>query len=111
MSDVTIKGNKKIVFTPQGISYVLDMLANCPWKVANPLINDIMSQLRAQEGDNGGPNVGGLSETSAGGGHSGPRDSGLPIVEAVKPDNRVEGIGGYSCNDATPARAGSKGER
>lgn len=47
---VQIDGNKTINFTPQGISYILDMLTKCPWKMANPLITDIMSQLKAQEG-------------------------------------------------------------
>lgn len=45
-----IVGDKTVKFTPQGISYILDMLSNCPWKMANPLIQDIMSQLKAQEG-------------------------------------------------------------
>jgi hypothetical protein len=49
MNEVKITGNKKIEFSPQGISYILDMLANCPWKTANPLIMDIMSQLKIQE--------------------------------------------------------------
>lgn len=49
MSDVKINGPVSVKFTPQGISYILDMLANCPWKIANPLIADIMSQLKAQE--------------------------------------------------------------
>lgn len=49
MNEVKINGNKKIEFSPQGISYVLDMLANCQWKMANPLINDIMAQLKVQE--------------------------------------------------------------
>lgn len=52
MSDeVTINGNKTIVFTPQGISFILDMLASAPapWKTTNPLINDIMGQLRRQQ--------------------------------------------------------------
>lgn len=44
-----IIGNKTITFTDQGISYILDMLANCPWKQANPLINDIMNQLKKTE--------------------------------------------------------------
>lgn len=47
--EVQINGNKTIKFTPQGISYILDILANCPWKHANLLINDIMTQLKAQE--------------------------------------------------------------
>jgi hypothetical protein len=46
---VRIVGNKTITFTAEGISYVLDMLTNCPWKVANPLINEILGQLKAQE--------------------------------------------------------------
>lgn len=46
---VKINSDVMINFTPQGISYVLDMLANCPWKVANPLITDIMGQLKSQE--------------------------------------------------------------
>jgi hypothetical protein len=53
--EVKIEGPKTVKFTPQGISYILDMLANCPWKTANPLINDIMTQLKAQEGENSGP--------------------------------------------------------
>lgn len=46
---VQISGNVKIEFTAQGISYVLDMLANCPWKNANTLITEIMTQLKSQE--------------------------------------------------------------
>lgn len=52
---VQIKGNKTIQFTAEGISYVLDMLANCPWKAADPLIRDIMRQLKQQENVEGGP--------------------------------------------------------
>ena len=54
MSDVKINGNVKVEFTPQGISYVLDMLAECPWKRANPLIMDIMNQLKTGEVNNSG---------------------------------------------------------
>lgn len=104
-----IVGDKTIRFTPQGISYVLDMLANCPWKVANPLINDIMNQLKAQEGDDSGSSITRLSETPAGRGHPGPSDRRVSSVEAVSTDNRAESVGGYSCDDITPARAGSKG--
>lgn len=49
MNEVQIDGDKTIKFTPQGISYILDVLANCPWKQANPLINNIMAQLKKQE--------------------------------------------------------------
>lgn len=52
--EVKINGPKTIKFSPQGISYIMDMLATCPWKNANPLINDIMAQLKAQEGEDSG---------------------------------------------------------
>lgn len=45
---VQIDGPKTITFSPQAISYVLDTLASCPWKMANSIIMDIMSQLQAQ---------------------------------------------------------------
>lgn len=45
---VKIDGPRTITFSPQVISYVLDTLASCPWKVANPIIMDIMGQLQAQ---------------------------------------------------------------
>lgn len=48
MQPIQIDGPKTIKFSPQAISYVLDTLASCPWKVANPIIMDIMSQLKAQ---------------------------------------------------------------
>lgn len=53
--EVKINGPKTITFTPQGVAFIMDMLAECPWKKANPLINDIMSQLKAQEGEANGP--------------------------------------------------------
>lgn len=45
---VQIDGFRTIKFSPQAISYVLDALASCPWKMANPIIMDIMNQLQAQ---------------------------------------------------------------
>jgi hypothetical protein len=82
--EVKIVGNKKIMFTPQGISYVLDVLAECPWKLANPLINDIMNQLKAQEltGEVNNSGKDGHSDSSAGGRDPSNRDSGVPLVEA-----------------------------
>lgn len=53
MNDVKIDGPKTIKLTPQGIAYILDMLAQCPWSKANPLIMDIMNQLKAQENPDG----------------------------------------------------------
>jgi hypothetical protein len=106
---VKIDGPKTITFTPQGISYVLDMLANCPWKVANPLINDIMSQLKAQEGGKSGSEFSRSDETPTGRGNSSPSDRRVSTLEVVSPDHRTEDLGGYSCDDPTPARTGTKG--
>lgn len=109
MSQVKIDGPKTIVFTAQGIAYVLDMLANCPWKIANPLINDIMSQLKAQEGDTRGPELNRSGEAAAGRGDTSPRNRGLSPVEAVPTDHRAEGVGGYSSDNPASAGAGAKG--
>lgn len=48
-----IVGNKKIEFTAQGIAFVLDMLAEKPFKDVHQIIGDIMGQLTAQEGVSG----------------------------------------------------------
>jgi hypothetical protein len=107
MNEVKLNGPKTVVFTPQGISYILDMLTNCPWRLANPLISDIMSQLKAQEGDNCGPDVNRSGEITAGRGNSSPCDSRISPVETLPTDHRAEGVGGYSSDDITPARAGT----
>lgn len=80
MSDVKISGPVSVRFTPQGISYILDTLASCPWKMANPLINDIMTQLKTQEGERNGPV--GLGEAIASGRDSCDSSGGVPPVEA-----------------------------
>lgn len=83
---VEINGSKAIVFTPQGISYILDMLADCPWRKANPLINDIMAQLKQQEKENG-PKLNRSGEDSPSRGDPSTSDSGLPAVEGVSSNN------------------------
>lgn len=84
--EVQIKSDVNVKFSPQGISYVLDMLANCPWKLANPLINDIMNQLKVQEKVVEDGKTGFDSNTPSGGNTS-DRDSGVATLEAIKPDN------------------------
>lgn len=61
MSDVKITKPVSIVFSPQGIAYVLDTLAKRPYNEVTGLINDIFGQIKAQEappsppqGDNDG---------------------------------------------------------
>lgn len=101
-----IKGDKTIKFTAEGIAFVLDTLANCPWKVANPLINDIMGQLKAQEGDSCGPILSRSGETATSGRNTRTGDSRISPVEAFPTDNRTQDVGGYSCDD--PAATGSR---
>lgn len=108
---VEINGNKTITFTPQGISYILDMLAECPWKRANPLINDIMTQLKQQEGGTNGSELNRSDENTPGGGHTSAGDSGVSAVEGVSPDNGVESIGRRSREYYASARPGLEGER
>lgn len=86
MSDdmsVQINGNKTIIFTSQGISFVLDMLATAPapWKITNPLINDIMNQLKRQELKVNSDGEIGHNHDPTGGGNSSDRAGGLPAVE------------------------------
>ena len=78
---VQINRNVKVEFTPQGISYILDTLANCPWKIANPIIMDIMAQLKTQEEVNKSGKTGHSSD-STGGGYPGDSSGGVPAVEA-----------------------------
>lgn len=87
---VQIDGNKTIVFTAQGISYILDILATAPlpWRTTNALINDIMAQLKNQEGKANGRSV----EATPGGGNAGDSDSGSAPVEAFNPDDGVENV-------------------
>lgn len=89
---VQINGNKTITFTPQGISYVLDMLANCPWKLANPLINDIMGQLKQQEGKADGSTTLGDLASAASGGNASSSSGRIPPVEAQSPNDGPQGI-------------------
>lgn len=49
MNEVKLDGPKLISLTPNQIAYVLDLLATRPWKEVNGLINEIMTQLKAQE--------------------------------------------------------------
>lgn len=45
--EIKIDGPRTIVFQPQQIALVLDLLANAPFKVSNPVIQSIMGQLQA----------------------------------------------------------------
>lgn len=65
-SEVKISGPVNLIFQPQAIAYVLDMLANCPFKMANPIISDIMVQLKIQETKNEQKVGGGISGSDAG---------------------------------------------
>lgn len=107
MSDIKINGPVSVQFTPQGISYVLDMLANCPWKIANPLISDIMTQLKSQEGELNGPT--GSGKASTGRGNPSHRGGGVSPLEIVQSDNGAEDLRGHlSEYDAAP-RSGAEG--
>lgn len=90
--NVQIIGNKKIEFTAQGISYILDMLANCPWKMANPLINDIMSQLKQQEGKADGAITLGDLAGAASRGDPGGSAGGISTVEAKPTNDRLKSV-------------------
>lgn len=80
-----INSNKTIIFTPAGISFVLDVLATAPlpWNRTNPLINDIMRQLDAQKESNGAT-APGNSADSAGGRDSGDSAGGVLSVEDIQ---------------------------
>ncbi len=48
---IQITGPKTLVFQPSHLATVLDALANLPFKVANPVIQEIFSQLQSGEKD------------------------------------------------------------
>lgn len=52
---IKLDGNRKIEFTPKGISFILDILSQRPFSEVNGLINDILTQLKAQESGTAGP--------------------------------------------------------
>ena len=82
-----INGNKKIEFTPQGISYVLDALTLRPFREVHVLIGDIMNQLKLQEGGNDGPQFNRSGETLTGRGNSSSSDSGVSPMESECADH------------------------
>lgn len=45
-----IIGDKTLVLKDTHVAYILDVLSNCAWKMANPIISDIMNQLKESEG-------------------------------------------------------------
>lgn len=46
-NEIKIDGPRAIMFQPQQLALVLDLLANAPFKHANPVIQSIMGQLQA----------------------------------------------------------------
>ena len=48
---IVIDGPKTLVIQPQHLATVLDCLSNAPFKVAQPIIEDIFKQLKEQKGE------------------------------------------------------------
>lgn len=81
---IKIIGNKKIEFTDKGVAYVLDCLAARPFSEVNGLINDILLQIKAQEGDANGPRS---VETTTSRRDTSVGDCGVAAVEGFSSNN------------------------
>lgn len=50
-----ISGPKTLVFQPQALAVVLDALSNLPFRVSQPVIQEIFNQVSKQEKGKDGP--------------------------------------------------------
>jgi hypothetical protein len=55
--EVALNDSSTLKLPARAVAYILDVLATQPFKDVNPLINDILSQLKSQEKRNESENV------------------------------------------------------